>query len=213
MTRVSLAVGVAVLLAGVTATAQKISLMNPAAFKDEAPATYNVRFETSAGVFVAKVTRQWAPRAADRFYNLVKNGFYDGIRFHRVMPNFMAQFGIHTNPTVAGIWSRATFAPDPVKQSNKKMFLTFAMGGNPAMGSVQVFINYRDNGNLDGQGFAPFGEIVEGQQVAAKLYDGYGDVRPRGKGPDNARMFKEGVGYLEKEFPKLDYIKTATIQP
>ena len=208
-----LAIAVALSVSSGTVAAQKISLLNPAAFKDEAPATYHVRFDTSAGVFVAKVTREWAPKAADRFYNLVKNGFYDGIRFHRVMPNFMAQFGINPNPTVAGIWSRATFAPDPVKQSNKKMFLTFAMGGSPATGSTQVFINYRDNSNLDGQGFAPFGEIVEGQDVAAKLYSGYGDVQPRGKGPDNARMFKEGVAYIEKEFPKLDYIKQATIEP
>lgn len=207
------AIAVALSVATGNAAAQKISLLNPAAFKDQAPATYNVRFETSAGVFLAKVTREWAPKAADRFYNLVKNGFYDGIRFHRVMPNFMAQFGVNGNPTVAGIWSRATFAPDPVKQSNKKMFLTFAMGGSPATGSTQVFINYRDNGSLDGQGFAPFGEIVEGQDVAAKLYSGYGDVQPRGKGPDNARLFKEGAAYLEKEFPKLDYIKTATIEP
>lgn len=208
-----IAFGLALSVSAGIAAAQKISLMNPAAFKAEAPATYNVKFDTSAGVFVAKVTRGWAPKAADRFYNLVKNGFYDGIRFHRVMPNFMAQFGVNGNPTVAGIWSRATFAPDPVKQSNKKMFLTFAMGGSPASGSTQVFINYRDNANLDAQGFAPFGEIVEGQDVAAKLYSGYGDVQPRGKGPDNARMFKEGVAYLEKEFPKLDYIKQATIEP
>jgi peptidyl-prolyl cis-trans isomerase A (cyclophilin A) len=212
MMRVSTILAVMLLAAG-TAAAQKISLMNPAAFKEQAPPVYKVAFDTSAGAFVVQVTREWAPKAADRFFNLVKNGFYDGVRFHRVMPNFMAQFGINGNPTVAGIWSRATFAPDPVKQSNKKMFVTFAMGGSPPSGSVQVFINYRDNANLDGQGFAPFGQVIEGQDVAAKLYDGYGDVQPRGKGPDNARMFKEGVAYLEKEFPKLDFIKTATIQP
>ena len=212
--RTAIAVGLALCLSAGTVAAQKISLMNPAAFKDEAPATYNVKFETSAGVFVVKVTRDWAPRAADRFYSLVKNGFYDGIRFHRAVPNFMTQFGVHGNPTVANIWSRASFTPDPVKHGNKRMTLTFAMGGKPSTATTQVFINVRDNSNLDGQGFAAFGEVVEGQDVAGKLFNGYGDAPSRGgHGPDNARMAKEGNAYLEKEFPKLDYIKAATIEP
>ena len=216
MIRISTLVAIALALsvsAGIAA-AQKISLMNPAAFKDEAPATYNVKFDTTAGVFVVKVTRHWAPKAADRFYNLVKNGFYDGIRFHRAVPNFMTQFGVHGNPTVATIWTRAQFTPDPVKHGNKRMTLTFAMGGKPSTATTQVFINARDNSNLDGQGFAAFGEIVAGQDVAAKIYTGYGDAPSRGgSGPDNARMAREGSAYLEKEFPKLDYIKQATIEP
>lgn len=212
--RTALAVGLALCISAGTVAAQKISLMNPAAFKDEAPATYNVKFDTSAGVFVVKITRDWAPRAADRFYSLVKNGFYDGIRFHRAVPNFMTQFGVHGNPTVANIWSRASFTPDPVKHGNKRMTLTFAMGGKPSTATTQVFINVRDNSNLDGQGFAAFGEVVEGQDVAGKLFNGYGDAPSRGgNGPDNARMAKEGNAYLEKEFPKLDYIKAATIEP
>ena len=210
----AIALGLALAASAVNAGAQKISLMNPAAFKDEAPSTYNVRFDTSAGVFVVKVTREWAPKAADRFYNLVKNGFYDGIRFHRAVPNFMTQFGVHGNPTVANIWSRASFSPDPVKHGNKRMTLTFAMGGTPSTATTQVFINARDNSNLDGQGFAAFGEVVEGQDIAARLYSGYGDAPSRGgNGPDNARMAKEGNAYLENEFPKLDYIKQATIEP
>ncbi|MDO8676984.1 MAG: peptidylprolyl isomerase [Acidobacteriota bacterium] len=216
MTRVwtAIAVGLALWISAGAVAAQKISLMNPAAFKDEAPPTYNVRFDTSAGVFVVKVTRDWAPKAADRFYSLVKNGFYDGIRFHRAVPNFMTQFGVHGNPTVANIWSRASFTPDPVKHGNKRMTLTFAMGGKPSTATTQVFINARDNSNLDGQGFAAFGEVVEGQDVAGKLFNGYGDAPSRGgQGPDNARMAKEGNAYLEKEFPKLDYIKAATLEP
>ena len=215
MTRVLAAIVVGLVLsASVETQAPKISLLNPAAFKDEAPATYNVKFDTSAGVFVVKVTRDWAPKAADRFYNLVKNGFYDGIRFHRAVPNFMTQFGVHGNPTVANVWSRASFSPDKVKHGNKRMTLTFAMGGQPSTATTQVFINARDNSNLDGQGFAAFGEVVEGQDVAAKIFSGYGDAPSRGgKGPDNARLMKEGNAYLEKEFPKLDYIKTATIEP
>lgn len=216
MIRIATFVAIALALsvsAGIAA-AQKISLMNPAAFTAEAPATYNVRFDTSAGMFVVKVTRDWAPKAADRFYNLVKNGFYDGIRFHRAVPNFMTQFGVHGNPTVATIWSRASFSPDQVKHGNKRMTLTFAMGGNPPSATTQVFINARDNSNLDGQGFAAFGEVVEGQDVAGKLFTGYGDAPSRGgKGPDNVRMAKEGNAYLDKEFPKLDYIKQATIEP
>ena len=216
MTRVTMAVavGLALCISAGTVAAQKISLMNPAAFKAEAPATYNVKFDTSAGVFVAKVTRDWAPKAADRFYNLVKNGFYDGIRFHRVMPNFMAQFGVNGNPTVASIWSRATFAPDPVKQSNKRMFADLRDGRQSRdrqhaglhqlprqlqprrPGLRAVWRNRRRAGRR--------------REVAQRLRR---RAVARRKGPDNARMFKEGMAYLEKEFPKLDYIKQATIEP
>lgn len=216
MIRVStMAVGLAMVLwAAGSAVAQKISLQNPAAFKDQAPETYQVRFDTSAGEFVIQVTRDWAPIGADRFYNLVKNGFYDGVRFYRAMPGFMAQFGVHGNPTVAAIWSRATIGADPVKQSNKPMFVTFAMGQKPDTRTTQLFINFRDNSSsLDRLGFAPIGEIISGKAAAAKIYTGYGDVVPRGKtGPDTARLYKEGNAYLEKEFPKLDFIKQATIE-
>jgi len=193
--------------------AQPRSLRNPAAFTETAPATYNVRFETSAGVFVAHVERAWAPKAADRFYNLVKNGFYDGVRFYRSVPNFMAQFGLHGEPVVNAVWSRQSFEPDPVKHSNKRMTLAFAMGGKPMTATTQVFLSFRDNSNLDALGFAAFADIVEGQDVAAKIFTGYGDMPQRGgKGPDTGRILKEGNAYLEKEFPKLDFIKKATIE-
>ncbi len=203
----------AIALCSAPAAAQGVSLKLPASLKEQSPAAYNVRFETSAGVFVAHVEREWAPKAADRFFNLVKNGFYDGVRFYRSVPNFMAQFGLHGDPTLTALWSRQMFSPDPVKHSNKRMTLAFAMGGNPMTASTQVFLSFRDNSSLDGQGFAAFADIVEGQDVAAKLYTGYGDMPQRGgRGPDTARIVKEGNAYLEKEFPKLDFIKKATIE-
>ncbi len=203
----------ALALCSAPAAAQGVSLKVPASLNEQSPATYNVRFETSAGVFVAHVEREWAPKAADRFFNLVKNGFYDGVRFYRSMSNFMAQFGLHGDPTVNALWNRQSFSPDPVKHSNKRMTLAFAMGGNPMTATTQVFLSFRDNSSLDRQGFAAFADIIEGQDVAAKIYTGYGDMPQRGgRGPDTGRILKEGNAYLEKEFPKLDYIKKATIE-
>ncbi len=189
------------------------SLMVPAAFKDTAPDTYNVKFDTSIGEFVIRVTRAWAPNGADRFYNLVKNGFYDDARFFRAVPNFMVQFGLNANPNVSKVWQSARIPPDKVTQSNKKGFITFAMGASPDTRTTQVFINFRNNGNLDGMGFAPFGEVVSGIEVVDKIYTGYGEGAPRGGGPPQGRVAAEGNAYLIKSFPKLDYIKTATIAP
>ena len=187
------------------------SLMNPAAFTETAPDTYDVRFDTSIGEFVIKVTRAWAPNGADRFYNLVKNGFYDEARFFRAVPNFMVQFGLNANPTVSKIWQAARIPPDKVTQSNKKGFITFAMGGTPDTRTTQVFINFRNNSNLDGLGFAPFGEVASGIEVVDKIYTGYGEAAPKGSGPPQARVAGEGNAYLTKSFPKMDYIKKATI--
>ena len=189
------------------------SLMVPAAFKDTAPDTYNVKFDTSIGEFVIRVTRAWAPNGADRFYNLVKNGFYDDARFFRAVPNFMVQFGLNANPNVSKVWQSARIPPDKVTQSNKKGFITFAMGASPDTRTTQVFINFRNNGNLDGMGFAPFGEVVSGIEVVDKIYTGYGEGAPRGGGPPQGRVAAEGNAYLIKSFPKMDYIKTATIAP
>ena len=194
------------------ASARK-SLLSPAAFTETAPATYNVKFDTSIGEFVVRVTRAWAPNGADWFYNLVKNGFYDETRFFRAVPNFMVQFGINGNPAVAKVWQNARIPPDKVTQSNKKGFITFAMGATPDTRTTQVFINFRANTNLDGMGFAPFGEVVSGIEVVDKIHTGYGEGAPSGKGPAQGRVVAEGNAYLAKEFPKLDYIKTATIQP
>ena len=203
------------LAAGLNAeqTAPRKSLMAPANLKETAPETYNVTFDTSIGAFVIKVTRAWAPNGADRFYNLVKNGFYDEARFFRAVPNFMVQFGLHANPTVTKVWQSARIAPDKVTQSNRKGFITFAMGATPDTRTTQVFINFRNNTNLDGMGFAPFGEVVSGIEVVDKIYTGYGEGAPRGSGPPQGRVAAEGNAYLIKSFPKMDYIKTATIQP
>jgi len=203
------------LTAGLSAeqTAPRKSLMVPANPKETAPETYNVRFDTSIGEFVIKVTRAWAPNGADRFYNLVKNGFYDEARFFRAVPNFMVQFGLHANPTVTKVWQSARIAPDKVTQSNRKGFITFAMGATPDTRTTQVFINFRNNTNLDSMGFAPFGEVVSGIEVVDKIYTGYGEGAPRGGGPPQGRVAAEGNAYLTKSFPKMDFIKTATIQP
>jgi peptidyl-prolyl cis-trans isomerase A (cyclophilin A) len=198
-------------LALVAQDAGRASLKNPAALKETAPATYDVRFDTSAGTFVVKVTRDWAPHGADRFYNLVKNGFYDDARFFRVIEGFMVQFGINADPAVSAVWRGAQIPPDPVKQSNKRGFITYAMGASPSTRTTQVFINYADNGNLDKMGFAPFGQVTSGMDVVDKIYSEYGEGAPRGKGPEQGRIQQEGNAYLTKEFPKLDYIKKATI--
>lgn len=204
------------MIIGVTAVAaaqaQAQSLTSPSSLKQTAPASYKVKFDTSAGVFVLEVQREWAPIGADRFYNLVKAGFYNDCRFFRVIPNFMVQFGIHGDPAVMNVWRGATLGVDPVKQSNKRGYITYAMGGSPDSRTTQVFINFNDNPRLDGMGFAPFGKVVSGMDVVDKLYGGYGEGAPRGAGPDQSRIQLEGNAYLTKMFPKLDYIKTATIE-
>jgi peptidyl-prolyl cis-trans isomerase A (cyclophilin A) len=207
----ALALAAAVMLPA-TALAQKPSLKNPASLNEKAPATYKARFDTSAGVFVVEVTRDWAPLGADRFYNLVKNGFYDDARFFRAISGFMVQFGIHADPAVSSVWRNARIGVDPVKESNKPMYITYAMGGTPDTRTTQVFINFGNNASLDKMGFAPFGRVIEGQDVVNKIFTGYGEGAPRGKGPEQGRIQAEGNAYLNKEFPKLDYIKKATIE-
>ena len=179
---------------------------------EQAPATYKVKFDTTKGSFVVQVTRDWAPLGADRFYSLVKSGFYDDVRFFRVVSGFMVQLGINGNPTVMAGWRDKPVKDDPVKQSNKRGFITFAMAG-PNTRTSQVFINFVDNTNLDGMGFAPFGRVVSGMEVVDKLNAEYGEGAPRGRGPDQSRMQREGNAYLAKEFSRLDYIKKATITP
>lgn len=175
-----------------------------------APATFRARFETSAGTFVVEVHRDWAPLGADRFYELVKSGYFDGIRFFRVVSGFMAQFGVSGDPAVAAQWRDKRIADDPVKQSNTRGMITYATAG-PGTRTTQLFINYRDNSMLDAQGFAPFGKVVEGMEVVDRLYSGYGDGPPRGTGVDQGRLQAEGNAYLAKDFPKLDYVKKAAL--
>jgi peptidyl-prolyl cis-trans isomerase A (cyclophilin A) len=186
-------------------------LSNPAALKDQAPPVYRVNFDTSKGPFVVEVHRDWAPNGADRFYNLVKNGFYDNTRFFRVIEGFMVQFGINGDPKVSSVWKQARIPDDPVRVSNKRTFITFATAG-PGTRTTQVFISFGDNRNLDAQGFAPFGQVVSGMNVVDSLFNGYGEGAPGGRGPDQGRVQAEGNAYLAGSFPNLDYIKSATIE-
>src|SRR5262245_42153100 len=191
------------------------ALKNPAVLKEMAPAMYKVNFDTSAGAFVVEVHRDWAPNGADRFYNLVKNGYYDNVRFFRVIPGFMVQFGINGDPALNTVWQAARIPRDPAKQSNTRGYITEAMQGGPQgpdTRTTQVFINFGDNAGLDGQGFAPFGRVIKGMEVVDKIYSGYGEGAPSGKGPEQGRAQAEGNAYLTKDFPKLDYIKKATIE-
>jgi peptidyl-prolyl cis-trans isomerase A (cyclophilin A) len=194
----------------VSAQADLAKLAKPAGLTEQAPSTFKANFDTSQGTFVIEVTRAWAPNGADRFYNLVKNGFYDDVRFFRVIPNFMAQFGIHGTPSVAAAWRNAQIKDDPVKESNRRGYVTFATAG-PNTRTTQLFINFGDNGALDKQGFAPFGRVTSGMDIVDKIYSGYGEGAPRGKGPEQGRVQSEGNAYLTKDFPRLDYIKSATI--
>lgn len=174
------------------------------------PEKYQVKLETTKGDVVIEVNRSWAPRGADRFYELVQSGFYDGTKFFRVIDGFMAQIGINGNPTVQEKWRDANIKDDPVVESNKRGYVSFATSG-PDSRSTQFFINFGDNSNLDGMGFSPFGRVVEGMDVVDSLYNGYGEGVPRGRGPDQTRIQYEGNAYLENEFPKLDAIEKATI--
>ena len=186
-------------------------LDNPAALTEKAPATYKAKFDTSKGVFVIQVTRAWAPAGADRFYNLVKNGYYDNVRFFRVISDFMVQFGINGDPALNTKWRNARIPDDKVTQSNKRGTITFATSG-PNARTTQVFINFADNSNLDGMGFAPFGQVVSGMDVVDQIYAGYGEGAPHGRGPDQMRIQSEGNAYLTASFPRLDYVKKATIE-
>ena len=191
--------------------AQPSNLVNPAALTDKAPATYKARFDTSKGAIVIEVRRDWAPNGADRFYNLVKNGFYDNTRFFRVISGFMVQFGINGDPGLSAKWRNATIKDDPVKQSNKRGTITFATSG-PDSRTSQVFINFADNAGLDSQGFSPFGHVTTGMNVVDGFYSGYGEGAPRGRGPDQGRIQSEGNAYLTKQFPNMDYVKKATVE-
>jgi len=186
-------------------------LSNPAALREQAPTTYKARFDTSKGVFVIEVTRDWAPKAADRFYNLVKYGFYDNVRFFRVISGFMVQFGINGDPAIMARWRAAQISDDQVTQSNKRGTITFATAG-PNTRTSQVFINFADNSRLDDSGFAPFGRVVSGMNVVDALNAEYGEGAPRGRGPDQSRIQNEGNAYLTKDFPRMDYVKKATIE-
>ena len=175
------------------------------AMTQTAPDVFLASFATNKGDFVLEVHREWAPNGADRFYNLVRNGFYEDLRFFRVIPSFMVQFGIHGDPEIGKFWREARIPDDPVAQSNTRGFVSFATAG-PDSRTTQIFINFSDNTNLDEMGFAPFAQVVEGMDVVDQLYSAYGEGAPRGPGPEQPRIHSEGNEYLDSDFPFLDRI-------
>jgi peptidyl-prolyl cis-trans isomerase A (cyclophilin A) len=182
------------------------NLLNPSTLKARAPEMFRVRFNTTKGDVILEITRAWAPLGADRFYNLVRAGFFTNCTFFRVVPGFVVQFGISPRPDVAAVWQNANMPDDPVKQSNKRGTITFATAG-PNTRTTQLFINLADNAPLDRMGFSPFGEVVQGMDVVDKIYSGYGEQ------PNQGRIQSEGKAYTDKSFPMLDRILSATIVP
>ena len=187
----------------------KAALKDPATLTEQAPAKFNVKFVTTKGEIEIQVVRAWSPAGADRFYNLVKHHYYDGVKFFRAVPNFVVQFGIHGDPSIAMKWLKSNINDDPVVQSNKRGFLTYAKSSLPNSRSVQLFINLRDNVNLDGMGFSPFGKITKGMDVVDALYSGYAEQPTQLQG----EIAEGGNKFLDERFPKLDGIKTATLVP
>ena len=171
-----------------------------------APDSFRVAFETTRGNFVVDVVRAWSPRGADRFHELVNDGYFTDVSFFRVLPGFVAQFGMHGDPAVNRRWGDRPIPDDPVVQSNRRGTIVFATSGPNTRGN-QFFINYADNARLDGMGFSPFGRVVEGMNVVDSIYAGYRET------PDQARIAADGNVYLKREFPRLDYIKSARIVP
>lgn len=170
-----------------------------------------MRFETSKGTFVVEVHRDWAPIGAARFESLVKQHFFDHQKFFRVRAGFIAQFGLHPDPQVIARWKHKTIADDPVRQTNARGTLAYAMTG-PDTRSTQIYINLKDNPQLDEQGFAAFGRVVEGMDVVDQLYSGYGESAGGGmRGGKQGPIEHGGNAYLEREFPRLDFIKRAFI--
>jgi len=186
------------------------ALLNPQAAKETAPDLYKVKFETTEGDVVLTVHREWSPKGADRFYNLVQIGYFTDIAFFRVIDGCMTQFGIHGDPRVSKAWENASITDDPVVKSNHRGMVSFATSG-PNTRTTQMFINVADNARLDPMGFSAFAEVTEGMEVVDKLYSGYGEGAPRGRGPFQGRIQSHGNAYLKADFPELDYLKSASI--
>lgn len=183
------------------------ALLNPSLAKEKAPAQFRVKFETTKGTFIAQVTRASAPLGADRFYNLVKMGYYNDVAFFRVVDGFMAQFGINGDPKVNDKWESASINDDPTRESNVRGAISFASRPQPNTRTTQLFINFGDNSQLDSRGFAPFAKVVEGMDVVDQLYKGYGES------PRQDLAQSQGNSYLRTQFPKLDFIKRASVVP
>jgi peptidyl-prolyl cis-trans isomerase A (cyclophilin A) len=194
----------AAIAVGVAAASGGPSLPHPSSLHKKAPATFSARFKTTKGSFVVKVTRSWAPKGADRFYNLVYYHFYDNQPLFRVRPGFVVQWGISMQPPIAKAWQNATIKDDPRTQSNVKRTITFATAGKNTR-TTQVFVNLGSNAFLNSQGFSPFGTITRGFSVFAKLVHKYGD------GPSQQYMTQKGEHWVRENYPKLDWITTARI--
>jgi len=180
------------------------ALLQPATLNEKSPETFDVEFVTTKGNFTVRVNRAWSPLGADRFYNLVKNNYFEEAAFFRVVPNFIVQFGLSADPAVNRVWRSANIKDDPVTQSNKPGYITFATAG-PHTRTTQLFINFGNNNFLDTQGFSPFGQVTQGMDIVKKLHSGYGEK------PDQGAITTQGKAYLEKNFPNLDLIKSAAI--
>ncbi len=187
------------------------ALYAPALAREEAPKQFRARFETTKGDFVVAVTRSWAPRGADRFYNLVRVGYFNEVSFYRVLEGYIAQFGTHGNPEVNRLWGDAAIGDDPVQESNLRGTIAFAQQA-PNSRTTQMYINLRDNVDLDDSGLAPFGQVVEGMPIIDSLYSGFGELHPKGDGPRPNLLQNLGNKYLKRQFPDLDYILKATIE-
>jgi peptidyl-prolyl cis-trans isomerase A (cyclophilin A) len=210
-TKPACVVAAMVAILGLAAAAQTPTerLKDPSQLTETAPDRFRARFDTSQGAFVIAVEREWAPLAADRFYNLVKNGFYNETRFFRVLDGFMAQFGLHADPAVQSAWRTANLRDEPVKKSNLRGTVSFTRESVPHSRYTMVFISSRDNSYLDADGFAAFGDVVSGMDVVDSLYSGYG----RQNVPDQRRILREGNAFLNAEYPRLDFVKSAMIEP
>jgi peptidyl-prolyl cis-trans isomerase A (cyclophilin A) len=207
--RLALAIVISSAACGETAPSPLLN-PHPDSLAQQAPDSFRVEFTTSKGPFVMHVVRAWAPLGVDRFHYLATHQYYDGVRFFRNLPDFMAQFGIHGNPDVNAAWIDRSIPDDSVRQSNLRGYVSYAMGG-PNTRSTQLFINKRDNPRLDQMGFAPIGRVIEGMQVVDSLYEGYGEGPPGGLGPDQGRLNAQGNRYIESFFPRLDSIVSTRV--
>jgi peptidyl-prolyl cis-trans isomerase A (cyclophilin A) len=185
--------------------------LDPSLATAQAPEVFFAEFTTTRGSFVVEAHRSWAPNGADRFYNLVKLGFYDDTRLFRAIPDFMVQFGIPGEPEVAAKWRHAEIADDPVTQSNLRGYVSFAQTGRPHSRTTQIFVCYENHPRLDSTGFAPFAKVARGMEVVDAFYMGYGEGAPSGDGPNQDRIQTEGNAYLDKDFPMLDKILSTRI--
>lgn len=198
--------------AGQTESESSTALLRPERFQETAPELFRASFETTQGTFTVEVHRQWAPNGADRFYNLVSAGFFDDVRFFRVVDDFVTSWGIHGHPQISEAWERRSILDDEVKVLNTRGRLSFAHHG-PNTRTTTVFVNQGDNPSMDESDFAPFGEVVDGMDVVDRLYSGYGDAPPRGEGPLQAHIRTYGNAYLDRDFPDLDSVLRAKIEP